>query len=156
MSGDKKPERFTPPLMYAFRAAFREHDARKTLDLKDESGERIIASRRISPRNIVNQTVLKDELGEDIVSLLHTINMESCEDVSQLQQVRRAILNYGLLEGAAFLAARVQLKIRHEFPEFTGNLLDQLVPHYLAPIPSAMLVRIDPPHGEPSLADGLN
>ena len=28
----------------------------------------------------------------------------------------------GLLEGAAFLAARVQLKLKHEFPEFTGNL----------------------------------
>src|SRR5438270_1870224 len=61
----------------------------------------------------------------------------------------------GLLEGAAFLAARVQLKIRHEFPEFTSNLLDQLVPHYLAPVPSAMLVRVDPPYGEPNLKDGL-
>ena len=27
----------------------------------------------------------------------------------------------GLLEGAAFLAARVQLKLKHEFPEFTGK-----------------------------------
>ena len=32
----------------------------------------------------------------------------------------------GLLEGTAFLAARVQLKLKHEFPEFTGNLLEQL------------------------------
>src|SRR5437868_10328632 len=61
----------------------------------------------------------------------------------------------GLLEGAAFLAARVQLKIRHEFPEFTSNLLDQLVPHYLAPVPSSMLARVDPPYGEPNLKDGL-
>jgi type VI secretion system protein ImpG len=61
----------------------------------------------------------------------------------------------GLLEGAAFLAARVQLKIKHEFPEFTSNLLEQLVPHYLAPVPSAMLVRIDPPYAEPNLKDGL-
>ena len=42
----------------------------------------------------------------------------------------------GLLEGAAFLAARVQLKLKHEFAEFTTNLIDQLVPHYLAPTPS--------------------
>jgi len=35
----------------------------------------------------------------------------------------------GLLEGAAFLAARVQLKLKHEFPEFTNNLLEQLTPH---------------------------
>src|SRR3954468_12004242 len=46
-----------------------------------------------------------------------------------------------LLEGAAFLAARVQLKLKHEFPEFTENLLEQLVPHYLAPTPSMMLVK---------------
>ena len=51
----------------------------------------------------------------------------------------------GLLEGAAFLAARVQLKLKHEFPEFTNNLLEQLVPHYLAPTPSMMLVKAAPP-----------
>src|SRR3954449_9604682 len=61
----------------------------------------------------------------------------------------------GLLEGAVFLAARVQLKIKHEFPEFTNNLLEQLVPHYLAPSPSAMLVKAEAPFAEPNLKDGL-
>ena len=60
----------------------------------------------------------------------------------------------GLLEGAAFLAARVQLKLKHEFPEFTNNLLEQLVPHYLAPTPSAMLVRAVPVFGDLALRDG--
>lgn len=60
----------------------------------------------------------------------------------------------GLLEGTAFLAARVQLKIKHEFPEFTNNLLEQLVPHYLAPTPSVMMVAITPPWGDPALRDG--
>src|SRR2546421_12183878 len=101
MSGDKKPDRFTPPLMYAFRAAFREHDAKKPLDLKDETGERIIPSRRISPRNIVNQTALKEELGEDLASLLNTVNMESCEDLSPYKHVTRSILNYWLFDLAA-------------------------------------------------------
>ncbi len=58
----------------------------------------------------------------------------------------------GLLEGAAFLAARVQLKLKHEFPEFTANLLEQLVPNYLAPTPSAMLVKALPPYADPGLA----
>src|SRR4249920_4172691 len=57
----------------------------------------------------------------------------------------------GLLEGAAFLAARVQLKLKHEFPEFTNNLLEQLVPHYLAPTPSAMLVKVVPKFGDQAL-----
>jgi len=60
----------------------------------------------------------------------------------------------GLLEGAAFLAARVQLKIKHEFPEFTGNLLEQLVPNYLAPTPSAILAKIVPQFADPALRDG--
>lgn len=60
----------------------------------------------------------------------------------------------GLLEGAAFLAARVQLKIKHEFPEFTNNLLEQLVPHYLAPTPSALLVKVLPQYGDTALTEG--
>jgi type VI secretion system protein ImpG len=60
----------------------------------------------------------------------------------------------GLLEGAAFLAARVQLKLKHEFPEFTNNLLDQLVPHYLAPTPSVMLVKVAPTFGDKALREG--
>jgi type VI secretion system protein ImpG len=60
----------------------------------------------------------------------------------------------GLLEGAAFLAARVQLKLKHEFPEFTSNLLEQLVPHYLAPTPSVMLAKVLPPFGDKALREG--
>ncbi len=60
----------------------------------------------------------------------------------------------GLLEGAAFLAARVQLKLKHEFPEFTNNLLEQLVPDYLAPTPSVMLVAATPTYGDAALRDG--
>jgi type VI secretion system protein ImpG len=60
----------------------------------------------------------------------------------------------GLLEGAAFMAARVQLKLKHEFPEFTTNLLEQLVPNYLAPTPSALLARFAPPYGDPALKEG--
>src|SRR6478752_5148282 len=60
----------------------------------------------------------------------------------------------GLLEGAAFLAARVQLKLKHEFPEFTNNLLEQLVPHYLAPTPSMMIVKAAPTFGDKALNDG--
>jgi type VI secretion system protein ImpG len=54
----------------------------------------------------------------------------------------------GLLEGTAFLAARVQLKLKHEFSEFTSNLLEQLLPNYLAPTPSAMLARVCPPFAD--------
>ena len=61
----------------------------------------------------------------------------------------------GLLEGTAFLAARVQLKLHHEYEQFTSNLLEQLVPDYLAPTPSAVLLRIEPQFADPNLRNGL-
>src|SRR6266567_7779513 len=45
-----------------------------------------------------------------------------------------------MLEGFAFLAARVHLKIDDEFPEITEALLNILYPHYLRPIPSMSIV----------------
>ncbi|MBN9063564.1 MAG: type VI secretion protein [Rhizobiales bacterium 65-9] len=60
----------------------------------------------------------------------------------------------GLMQGAAFLAARVQLKLKHEFPEFTSNLIDQLLPGFLAPTPSALLAQVKPTFGDPALREG--
>src|SRR5262249_25866578 len=41
-----------------------------------------------------------------------------------------------LLQGVAFLNARIRRKLDDEFPELTDALLGQIYPHYLAPIPS--------------------
>ena len=77
------------------------------------------------------------------------------ERLGGLTQERMDPMISGLLEGAAFLAARVQLKLKHEFPQFTSNLLEQLLPHHLAPTPSALLARVEPPFAEPNLKDGM-
>lgn len=47
-----------------------------------------------------------------------------------------------LLEGVAFLNARLRAKLDDEFPELSEGLLNQLYPHYLAPIPSMAIVQI--------------
>ncbi|MBN1508272.1 MAG: type VI secretion system baseplate subunit TssF [Sedimentisphaerales bacterium] len=59
-----------------------------------------------------------------------------------------------LLEGFAFLAARVQLKLEAEFPRFTQSLLETVYPDYLAPTPSMCLVQFEPDWEEPALANG--
>jgi type VI secretion system protein ImpG len=46
-----------------------------------------------------------------------------------------------LLEGVAFLGARVQQRLDDEFPELTDALLDVLYPHYLAPFPSCAIAQ---------------
>jgi type VI secretion system protein ImpG len=59
-----------------------------------------------------------------------------------------------LLEGFAFLAARVQLKVDAEFPRFTQHLLEMVYPHYLAPTPSMTVVQLNPDMAEGALANG--
>ncbi|SFJ83513.1 type VI secretion system baseplate subunit TssF [Jannaschia pohangensis] len=61
----------------------------------------------------------------------------------------------GLLEGTAFLAARVHLKMEDEFKTFTEELLDQIFPEALEPTPSAMMVQANPPWDNSGLVDGL-
>lgn len=57
-----------------------------------------------------------------------------------------------LLEGVAFLAARVHHRLDDEFPELTDALLAVLYPHYLAPFPSAAITQFVP---QPDLATAL-
>jgi len=61
-----------------------------------------------------------------------------------------------LLEGFAFLAARVQLKLDAEFPRFTQSLIETICPHYLAPTPSMCIVQFKPELDEKGLADGFS
>jgi type VI secretion system protein ImpG len=55
-----------------------------------------------------------------------------------------------LLEGFAFLAARVHLKIDDDFPEITESLLNIVYPHYVRPLPAMSLVefQLDPEQGK--------
>jgi type VI secretion system protein ImpG len=48
-----------------------------------------------------------------------------------------------LLEGFAYLAARVHLKLDAEFPRFTQSILETVYPHYLSPTPSMAIVRFE-------------
>lgn len=49
-----------------------------------------------------------------------------------------------LLEGCAFLAARVQLKQDAEFPRLSQRLLELTYPNFLAPIPSMLVAQVEP------------
>jgi len=60
-----------------------------------------------------------------------------------------------LLEGFAFLAARVQLKVDAEFPRFTQHLLDMIYPNYNEPTPSMTVVQLQADLSEGSLAEGF-
>ena len=59
-----------------------------------------------------------------------------------------------LLEGVAFLAARVQLKLDAEFPRFSQRLLEMLYPHYMAPTPAMLVAQFQPVLADANLATG--
>lgn len=59
-----------------------------------------------------------------------------------------------LLEGSAFLAARVQLKLDAEFPQLSQRLLDMVCPNLSAPVPS-MLVAQFTTQPDPNLLKGV-
>lgn len=53
-----------------------------------------------------------------------------------------------LIEGVAYLNARIRHKLDDDFPELTDSLLNVLYPHYLAPIPSMAIVQM---HCQPDI-----
>ncbi|WP_290648312.1 type VI secretion system baseplate subunit TssF [Aquisalimonas sp.] len=59
-----------------------------------------------------------------------------------------------LLEGFAFLTARVQQKMDARFPEFTQQLLDLVYPHLTAPLPSMAVVGFQPDLSAGALGSG--
>lgn len=59
-----------------------------------------------------------------------------------------------LLEGFAFLTARVQLKLDAQQPVFTQHLLEMVYPHFLAPVPSMAVVQLQPDLKDAGLAAG--
>jgi len=60
-----------------------------------------------------------------------------------------------LLEGFAFLAARVHLKLDAEQPRLIAQLLDAMYPNFLAPQPSMMVARLGVDVTDPNLAQGF-
>lgn len=60
-----------------------------------------------------------------------------------------------LLEGFAFLAARIQLKIDSEHPRFISHLLETIYPNFASPVPSMAVVRVQPDLLDPGLTRGF-
>lgn len=61
-----------------------------------------------------------------------------------------------LLEGMAFLAARIQLKLDARHPEFTQHLLEVVYPGFLAPTPSCAVAEFVPNVSEGTLVSGVS
>ncbi|KXG81977.1 type VI secretion system baseplate subunit TssF [Pseudomonas mosselii] len=90
---------------------------------------------------------LKDRFGEEL-RYLRELGEDFARDNPQLSRylgkdsgdpgVER------LLEGFAFLIAKLRLKLEDEVPELTHGMLQLLWPNYLRPLPSATIIQFSP------------
>lgn len=96
MADGPRIDRFAPPLMQVFRESFRSRDSEKQVDLRDEHGERVVSGRRSSPRRAATESSLRENLSEDLGSLLNTVNLASSINLEGLDHVRKSIINFGL------------------------------------------------------------
>lgn len=60
-----------------------------------------------------------------------------------------------LLEGFAFLTARVRLKMKAQYPQFTQNLLALLYPNLVAPTPSCTVLELEPDFRDDVISQGF-
>jgi len=60
-----------------------------------------------------------------------------------------------LLEGFAFLSARIHLKLDASFPDFTQHLMELLFPTFLQPMPSMLVAQFNPDFEEGTLLEGV-
>jgi len=86
------------------------------------------------------------------MEFLHQIGREFAHENPQLAHFLGEEANdpdvQRLLEGVAFLTAKMSLKIEDDFPELTHSLLQLLWPNYLRPLPSVTMVRFEPMENE--------
>ena len=61
-----------------------------------------------------------------------------------------------LLEGFAFLAARVHVRLDDDFSEISEALLNLIYPHYVRPIPSLGLVEFELDPDQAKITSGLS
>lgn len=88
-------KRLSPPLMFAFRAAHEEKDARRKIDLRDGAGDRVVAPRRVAARTAITEHGLRRQVLRDLESLMNAVALESTQDLSEFPQVRKSVLNFG-------------------------------------------------------------
>ncbi|MFJ4067186.1 type VI secretion system baseplate subunit TssF [Pseudomonas sp. NPDC089996] len=90
---------------------------------------------------------LKDRFGEEL-RYLRELGADFAKDNPQL--VRFLGKDSGdpdverLLEGFAFLTAKLRLKLEDDLPELTHPMLQLLWPNYLRPLPSATIIQFSP------------
>jgi type VI secretion system protein ImpF len=96
MADGRKSTRLSPPLMFAFRDAFEAKDAKVAGSARSKAADGRVVVARASLRGSITEPQLRSELSRDLEALLNTTNLASVIDLSEHEEVRRSIVNFGL------------------------------------------------------------
>jgi type VI secretion system protein ImpF len=96
MAAVSSKARLSPPLMYVFRAAHAAKDAKKSVDIRNQGGDRVIAGRRLRARQVITEPILRREVSRDLEALLNAVALESTVGMNGAPYARKSILNFGL------------------------------------------------------------
>jgi type VI secretion system protein ImpF len=118
----KGKEHFQVPLMFAFRDAFEQGDAKKRIEQR-VGGERVISGRGSLKRRGADETLLKRNLALDLLSLVNTIDLASAVEISGLDYVGRSVLNFGLSDVSRLTSQEIGVE------EIAVNLKAALLNH---------------------------
>jgi len=100
----------SPPLMHAFRAAHEAKDATSRIDMRTTDGDRVIAGRRLRPRQVITEQVLRREVARDLDALLNTIALESTVEMTDASYARKSVLNFGLPDISGLTIDTMEIK----------------------------------------------
>ena len=95
MNDVKNSVRLGLPLMFAFRDAHARKDAKQVRTERKAAEGRVVVSRAALNASIT-EPQLRAELSRDLDALLNTTNLGSVIDLSEHEEVRRSIVNFGL------------------------------------------------------------
>ncbi|CAO4176350.1 type VI secretion system baseplate subunit TssE [Methylorubrum aminovorans] len=85
------------PITEAFRKAVRDRDRGQGKPADHDSGDaqRPVAGRRSVTTGAISDEELQKVVSRDITALLNTVNFAAGTDLSEHQEVRRSVLNFG-------------------------------------------------------------
>lgn len=124
------------PLMYAFRDAFRAHDATRSLDERTADDERVLTDRGSVRRRGANEAQLKGNLDTDLTHLANTVNLAAAEEIDDLPFVAASILNYGLDDLSHLTADNIAER------DTINGLRQALIRHEPRLIPDTVKIRL--------------
>lgn len=119
--------RLSAPLMFAFRAAHEAKDAKRPALSIDRGLLPSRDSRRAGARIAITEALLRREVARDLEMLMNSIALESTDDLSEFDNVRASILNYGLPDIARWTideagAGEIEGEIRRALERYEPRL----------------------------------